>query len=267
MARETRDAMATPAHSLSVLSERLGRAIVISKAGPHPRKQQVQEALEAVGLSFDFQDAVMGADLAPGELAACYDAEAALRHRTGPRRLHASMVGCFLSHADAWREVVQRHRPAALILEDDVVPVPGNESGVVAAAIAELPADWDLLYLGVRGQRVAPRSFAFKRWLFLPWARLLFPRKYRFTPAEYGRLYQRPFSALLNRAGYHQGTHAYAVSHRGAEKLLAQMGRISAPPDTFLGCLVLEDKLNAFALRKDLFTVSGAPSQVVSSLR
>src|SRR5690606_9878656 len=128
-------------------------------------------------------------------LAARYDEAAALRHRTGARRLHPSMIGCFLSHERAYREIVRRGLASAVILEDDAAPLPGRDPRVAARAAAQLPADWDLLYLGVRGQRTAPWSFPLKRRLYLPWARLLFPAKYRFTLAEYGNMYQRPYAA------------------------------------------------------------------------
>lgn len=66
--------------------------------------------------------------------------------------------------------------------------------------------------------------------------------------------------------GYHQGTHAYAVSQRGAGQLLRHIGRIDAPADVMLATLVIEGKLNAFALHKDLFGTTGAASQIVSAL-
>lgn len=257
--------MPSPEPSLQPLATCLGSALVISKAGPHPRKQRIVADLHAAGLPFTFLDATMGADLGPEELAACYDEQAALHHRTGSRRLHASMIGCFLSHRRAWQEVRRGQHPSAIILEDDAMPVPGFHPATAVQAVQELPADWDLLYLGVRGQRLPPIGHGLKRCLFLPLARLLFPGKYRFSLAEYGRLYQRPFSAHLHRAGYHQGTHAYAVSRRGAEKLLGFPGRISAPPDAFLGDQIMAGKLNAFALREELFTTTGAGSQIVSS--
>lgn len=257
--------MSTPSQTAD-FARHFGAVFVISKQGDHGRKRTIGAALNGIGVKYAFLDATMGNELSPQQIAEVYDEQAALHHRTGSRRLHASMIGCFLSHRRAWQEVRRGQHPSAIILEDDAMPVPGFHPATAVQAVQELPADWDLLYLGVRGQRLPPIGHGLKRCLFLPLARLLFPGKYRFSLAEYGRLYQRPFSAHLHHAGYHQGTHAYAVSRRGAEKLLGFPGRISAPPDAFLGDQIMAGKLNAFALREELFTTTGAGSQIVSSL-
>lgn len=244
----------------------LGAVFVISKQGIHDRKAAMDHALNADGIAHEFFDATMGADLSPDEFAAVYDAGAAQSHKTIPRKLHVSDIGCCLSHRRLYAEVVRRGLPSALVLEDDAQPVKGR-AGNLAASLAELPADWDLLYLGFRGARKPPVFFGLKRRLLLPVARLVRPGKYRLSPAEAKRLYPRPFSKHLLHAGYHQGTHAYAVSLKGAGTLHAHFARIAAPADATIGTLILEGKLKAFALREDVFTTTGAPSQIISALK
>jgi GR25 family glycosyltransferase involved in LPS biosynthesis len=242
-----------------------GAVLVISRQGPHARKDTMETLLGQAGIDHEFFNATMGVDLSAAELAAAYDEQAALRHKTLSRRLHPSHVGSCLSHRRAWAEVLNRKLDSALVLEDDAQPV-SERLHALPALLAELPPDWHLLYLGIRGHRHAPVLFGIKRRVLLPLARLLLPRRYRLTPAEASRLYLRPFSSLLYRAGYHQGAHAYAVSRKGAETLLEQLGRVTAPIDAELGTMVLEGKLNAYAAREDLFVPTGAPSQIVSSL-
>ncbi|MGB3526596.1 MAG: glycosyltransferase family 25 protein [Flavobacteriales bacterium] len=243
----------------------VSQVFVISKAGDHERKQLIKTSLDAVGIDHEFFDATMGAELDPAELSAITDAEGALHHKTIPRRLHASVIGCFLSHQRVYDEVIRRELSAAIVLEDDAEPVPGRIADF-GACISELPADWDLLYLGLRGQRRPPLSFWPKVFLYLPVARLLRPRKYRLSHAEVTRLFMRPFSSRLDRAGYHQGTHAYAISRKGAAILKSHWERINAPADVYLGTLIIEGKLNAFAVRENLFNTSGATTQIVSGL-
>lgn len=242
-----------------------GAVFVISKAGDHPRKQTIHRALEQLGISHAFFDATMGADLSPAEVAAVYDEQGALTHKTISRRLHPTMIGCSLSHRRLYAEVEHRGLPSALVLEDDAQPIEGR-LGMLPACLAELPPGWDLLYLGLRGHRLPPAIHGFKVNVLLPFLRLLKPGKYRLTRAEAARLYLRPFSAHLYRAGYHQGTHAYAVSRKGAAILHAHGLPITAPPDAYLATLIVEGKLNAFAVREDLFTTTGAPSQITGSL-
>lgn len=242
-----------------------GAVFVISRKGPHARKETVARDLSGAGIAFEFFEATMGGELSPEELAEVYDELAALNHRTISRKLHATNIGSCLSHRATYAEVEKRGLDAALILEDDAEPVM-DRLDLLPRCLAELPADWDLLYLGIRGNRRAPLSFQAKRHLLLPFARLLKPRKYRFSHAEAARLFLRPFSKHLDRAGYHQGVHAYAVSRKGAAILHAHSLPVTAPADVLPGVLIVEGKLNAFALREDMFVPSGAPSQIVSAL-
>ncbi len=251
-----------PGTALSSLSA----VFVISRKGPHARKATMEQVLGAAGIAHEFFDATMGTDLGEAEIAAVHDASAALHHKTIPRVLHASDIGCCLSHRSVYGEILRRGLPSALVLEDDAQPVQGR-LGDLEAGLLELPPDWDLLYLGFRGRRKAPALFGLKRRMLLPLARLVRPGKYRLSAAEAKRLYPRPFSKHLLHAGYHQGTHAYAVSRKGAGILHAQFARISAPADATIGTLVLEGKLKAFALREQMFSTSGAASQIISALK
>ena len=98
-------------------------------------------------------------------------------------------IGCALSHAAVLREVVRRDLPAALILEDDVLLAgdPRDWQSRFRAALAELPADWDIWYL--------------YRCLDI-----------RHRTVRTGRRTVRPWTPL--------GAAAYAVTRAGARKLL-----------------------------------------------
>lgn len=242
-----------------------GAVFVISREGPHERKRTMAHYLNEAGIDFEFFDATMGVELPPEELAAVYDEQGALNHRTIPRKLHPTHVGSCLSHRRACAEVEKRGLGSALILEDDAKPITAR-LGRLEQCLKELPPDWDLLYLGIRGHRRPPLSFWPKLYLLLPFARLLWPRKYRFSHTESKRLYLRPYSKHLDRAGYHQGMHAYAVSRKGAAILHAHGLPVTAPVDVLVGLLIVEGKLNAFSVREDMFIPSGAPSQIVSAL-
>ncbi len=251
-----------PSSTSPDISRHFGAVFVISKKGDHPRKRTIEKALSQCGITHEFLDATMGNELRAEEIAAVYDEQAALHHKTISRKLHVSNIGCCLSHRRAYAEVQRRGLPSALILEDDAEPIP-EQLVHLEQCISELPADWDLLYLGIRGHRRAPFTFWLKLYLLLPLARLLLPSKYRLSHAETSRLYLRPYSNWLDRAGYHQGTHAYAVSRKGADILYAHGERISAPADATIGTLIIEGKLNAFAVRENMFTTTGMDSQIV----
>ncbi len=251
-----------PPSTFPDISRQFGAVLVISKKGDHPRKRTIEKALVQCGITHEFLDATMGNELSAEEIAVVYDEQAALHHKTISRKLHVSNIGCCLSHRRAYAEIQRRGLSSALILEDDAEPIP-EQFAHLGQCISELPPDWDLLYLGIRGHRRAPLSFWPKLYLILPLARLLRPSKYRLNHAEASRLYLRPYSNRLDRAGYHQGTHAYAVSRKGADILHAEGASISAPADATIGTLIIEGKLNAFAVRKNMFTTTGSESQIV----
>jgi len=250
--------------AISGFFTRLGKVLVISKAGDHERKRTIGGALASLGIDFSFFDATMGADLTAAELAAAYDEQGALHHKTISRRMHPSNIGCSISHQRVYAHMVGEASPG-VVLEDDARPLP-DQFSKLNEVIAELPPDWDLLYLGFRGHRNSPLLFPLRLYVFHPLAHLLFPKKYRLTVAECSRLYLRPFSKRLYRAGYHQGSHAYAISAKGARIVLQHTARITAPADVILATLVIEGKLNAFAVKEELFSTTGQASQIVSEL-
>ena len=63
----------------------------------------------------------------------------------------------------------------------------------------------------------------------------------------------RPFSSCLMKAGFHDCTHAYAISLEGAKKLLEAQTPVQFRADNLLSALVLKRKLNAFISKSNLF--------------
>jgi glycosyl transferase family 25 len=60
--------------------------------------------------------------------------------------LTAGEVGCYLSHVSAWKTLLERKLETALICEDDIVWRP-DANTIVDHFMAEVPADWDVIYL------------------------------------------------------------------------------------------------------------------------
>jgi glycosyl transferase family 25 len=203
-------------------------------------------------LDFEFH---YGADKADLDLAAM-EARGDLvpwrkvRRLTGKRRpLRPGEVGCALSHRQVYEDVVRRGIDRAVVLEDDVAPRAADVAAL-GEALAELPDDWDLVYLGYTHFERVTRWQWVKRLTYLGLAPLgVLPWRL----GEVVRLHPRPYSAHLRRAGYHDGTYAYAVSRSGAEKLLRAQTPLAHAADHLFVNLILGGELNAFVVEPKMF--------------
>ena len=66
-------------------------------------------------------------------------------------------------------------------------------------------------------------------------------------------LLPRPYSTHLNRAGFHDCTHAYAITRLAAEKLLAAQTPIVYRADDLLSSTIMKGELNAFVTEPKFF--------------
>lgn len=130
-------------------------------------------------------------------------------------------IGCFLSHRNAWRQVVERGLSSALILEDDAEFGPGFRD-VIEHVSRELPDDFDLVLLGCF-QYCNPRDSitAFES----GWASVLSQG----WPDRAVR-----YSEHLSIPGFTSGLHAYVLSKKGAERLLERFEKASFHVDIAL---------------------------------
>uniref|UniRef100_A0AAQ5YTI5 Glycosyl transferase family 25 domain-containing protein n=1 Tax=Amphiprion ocellaris TaxID=80972 RepID=A0AAQ5YTI5_AMPOC len=115
------------------------------------RKERMLSSLAVLGINATLTEAVdgkalnssvlqwMGVDMLPGY--------------TDPyseRVLTRGEIGCFLSHYNIWKQVVQQELQQVLVLEDDVRFEPRFKSRLVAIMdnVQRVGLDWDLIYVG-----------------------------------------------------------------------------------------------------------------------
>lgn len=140
-------------------------------------------------------------------------------------------IGCGLGHAAALREIIARGWRTALVLEDDVVLAGDAETwrARAEAAFADLPAAWDVWYLyrcfdvAHRTERLTPRTVV------------------PYTP---------------------QGGAAYAVTARGAQRMLAAITPLSRAVDSAYMELVRSRRVDAFAASPMLIDPGTMPSLI-----
>ncbi|MCC7001589.1 MAG: glycosyltransferase family 25 protein [Gemmatimonadaceae bacterium] len=140
-------------------------------------------------------------------------------------------IGCGLGHAAALREILAQQWRTALVLEDDVVLAGDAETwrARAEAAFADLPAKWDVWYLyrcfdiAHRTERLTPRTVV------------------PYTP---------------------QGGAAYAVTARGAQRMLAAITPLARAVDSAYMELVRSRGVDAFAASPMLIDPGTMPSLI-----
>ena len=124
------------------------------------------------------------------------------------RPLKTGEIGCFLSHYRVWKEMVDENLERAIIFEDDV-RFEGNALSILRALVEDLAkerTDWDLIYLGRKKNDAKAREY-FVKGLFAILKAVLI-------------VFSSSGHRYLSTVTYSYWTLGYALSRRGAQKLL-----------------------------------------------
>ena len=165
------------------------------------RRARLDAELRRHGVQGTRLPAVWWADLPAARQDALYDG--ALNRRQYYKPLLPGEKGCYASHLAAWRQLLDSHAPALVVLEDDVRLLPGF--GQAIDAIEALNEPWDMVKLIGRGREKIRAS----RSLSGPFALV----RYRRIPST---------------------TAGYVISRAGAAKLLARRRPFGRPVDVDL---------------------------------
>jgi glycosyl transferase family 25 len=136
-----------------------------------------------------------------------------------------------------------------LILEDDVLPIIENLHDL-PAAIQELPVNWELVYLGYLKHEKVTAALKTKQFFYkIISAFGLMAWSYKMV----SNLLPTAFSKHLKKAGFHDCTHAYALTQEGAKKLLAAQTPVVYRADDLLSATIMKGELNAFITEPKFF--------------
>jgi glycosyl transferase, family 25 len=171
------------------------------------------------------------------------------------------MFCCALGHVKIYEAIITNGYKKTLILEDDVLLTDDKLVGF-SQIINELPANWELLYLGYEkneqngiGQKLKQLFYQ----IFPPYKKLKISRK------MYANYYPKNISTHIAQAGFHDCTHAYAVTLQGAKNILSHQQPVAFNPDNLLSYLICNNNLNAYISKPKLFNqLTAFKSDVVS---
>jgi glycosyl transferase family 25 len=237
------------ADSYRALNDRFDRIYVVTLARATDRHPVFARAL--AGLRYEVVHGVDKRDLDLADLVrrGVYDDRTARRiHRYG-RGMTLGHIACTLSHARVWRRVVDEGHRRVLVFEDDAEPIP-ETIAAAPAVLAQLPSSFELVYLGYNLHEAVPLRRRLDRAAYVALGAL---RLVRWTPREAMNLLPRPYSSNLRRAGWHDFTHAYALTAPAARKLLAAQTPVVSNVDTGITRLILRRELEAYVSDPKLF--------------
>lgn len=118
------------------------------------RRRLISRQVETMGLrQFEFLDAVDARTLSMASLveSGTYDSDTCRTFHT--RDLTLNEIACSLSHASAYRTIVERAHEWALILEDDAL---FRTSRIARLQRADIPPDTDMVFLNAFLDRTPP---------------------------------------------------------------------------------------------------------------
>ncbi|WP_019988435.1 glycosyltransferase family 25 protein [Rudanella lutea] len=247
VASETRDAWAA-------LNDYFDKIYVISLRRATDRHARFRELLR--GLNYDIYWAVDKLDIDRDDMirqGLIDDVTVREPRYIHPEGLMTGEIACALSHRAIYEEMVREGYERVLIFEDDVVPCI-DRLNQLPRVLEQLPARWDLLYLGYTKNEELNTAQRRKQWFY----NLVSPLGVlRWSRREARNYLPRTYSANLRRAGLHDCTHAYAVTRAGARKLADAQRPLLASADSIISVLVLNEQLDAYVSVPVLFGQAG----------
>lgn len=234
--------MPIPPATIQSLQNSFDKIFVVTVPRFTDRHKKISENFR--GLSFEF---FWGADklqIDPEKVKqdGTYDEAKAKKLQRQGKGLNLGEIACSLSHRMLYAEMIKHDWKKILILEDDVLPLIENMN-VLPNAMKELPEGWELVYLGyLKHEKITP---ALKRkQFFYKILSALGLMKWNYTMVS--NLLPKPFGTRLKKAGFHDCTHAYAITLSAAKKLLEAQTPVVYRADDLLSATILKGDLNAF---------------------
>jgi glycosyl transferase family 25 len=228
------------------LNDYFDKVFVVTIARARERQEAVKKRLK--GLHFEFFYGVDKLEHHMDDLKrqGLYSEKRAKHFNRYSKPLNHGEVACALSHKNVWRMMLEKNYEKILVFEDDVVP-DENALKFIPDVLKELPADWELLYFGYdknEKRRKGKQQF----YHVLSALKLL---KWNQTMVK--NLYPQRISEHISKAGFHDMTHSFAVTRKGAEKLIKLQSPVSFPADHALSYAVKNEMINAYISHPKIF--------------
>jgi len=225
------------------------KILVISTPRFTDRQQRLQQNFDGLPFEFSWGADKLQLNMETVQQDGTYDAVMAAKLERLGNPLHLGEVACSISHRNIYEAMIKNGWKKVFIMEDDALPL-YNNLHLLPVALKELPADWELVYLGYLKHEKVTASLKTKQFFYKILSRFGL-MKWSYTMVS--NLLPRPFSAHLRKAGFHDCAHAYAITLSAAEKMLAAQTPIVYRADDLLAYTIMKGELNAFVTEPKFF--------------
>ncbi len=241
--------MPIPAATIQFLKSFFDKILVVSVPRFTDRHEVLKKNLEGLPFDFFWGADKLQLDFDKAKNDGTYDEQKAKKLQRQGKVLNLGEISCALSHRNLYAAMIENSWKKVLILEDDVLPIVENLNEL-PAAVNELPENWELVYLGYLKHENVTAGLKAKQFFYkIISAFGLMTWTYKMV----GNLLPKPFSAHLKKAGFHDCTHAYAVTTDGAKKLLAAQTPVVYRADDLLSATIMKGDLKAFVTEPKFF--------------
>lgn len=238
-----------PDNTTAFLQKYFSKIFVVSVPRLSERHKEVSAYLQPLPFDLFFGVDKQHLNIEAVKEQGVYDEVTAKKLQRQPKSFNSGEVACSLSHRMLYETIVKNQWEKVLILEDDVLPLQ-NTLDSLPNAINELPGDWDLVYLGYIKHEKVTAALRIKQWFYKILSSIgLMKWDYKMV----SNLLPKPYSKYLKKAGFHDCTHAYAITLRAAKKLLAAQTPVIYRADDLLSSSVMKGDLNAFITEPKFF--------------
>lgn len=238
-----------PAHISNYLQQYFDKILIVSVPRFTDRHARVKNNLKGLPFEFFWGADKLALDYNAVKTKGTYNERRAKELQRQGKALNHGEIACSLSHRMVYEAMVKNNWKKILILEDDVLPIAENVEELTAA-LNELPGNWELVYLGYLKHEQVTTALKTKQFFYKILSALgLMAWSYKMVT----NLLPKPFSRHLKKAGFHDCTHAYAVSLEGAKKLLAAQTPVVYRADDLLSATIMKGELNAFVTEPKFF--------------
>ncbi|HOZ69053.1 MAG TPA: glycosyltransferase family 25 protein [Chitinophagaceae bacterium] len=242
--------MKIPNQTIAFLEKYFDRIFVITLERAGDRQVKVKERLE--GLTFEFFYGVdkHGLSWEKVNQEGVYDDKKARQLNRYSKGMVLGHIACALSHRKLYQHIVEKGYQRVLIFEDDAVPL-FDKDGELQQSVEELPANWEVIYFGYNKNETATPALKRKQAFYRVISHL---KLIKWSPLMVSNLLPKPYSPHLQKAGFHDLTHSYAVTREACLKLIRAQTPVVFNADPLVSHLIMNGELSAFITRKKFFT-------------